>query len=59
MLKQKKIWDIVKGSKVEFITTAQNKKKDKDNAIASKIIKQRINSNFHINIIGQLNLYQY
>ena len=41
----------------ESITTAQIKKKEKDNVIVSKIIKQEINSDYYINIIREYDLY--
>lgn len=57
MLKEKKVWDIVNKSYVYPTRAAQIKKKDKDNAVASKIIKQEVNSNLYINIIREYNLY--
>lgn len=57
MLKKKKLWDVVNETKLESTTIAQTKKKDKNNAICSKIIKQRVNSDSYINIIGERNLH--
>ena len=55
MLKEKEIWDVVNGTRPEPTTPAQTRKKDKDNAIASKIIKQRVNFDLYTNIIGERN----
>ena len=41
------------GSQADLTTTAQTRRKEKNNAVASKIIKQRVNGNFYINIIGE------
>lgn len=37
----------------DLIIAAQTRKKKKDNAITSTIIKQRINGDFYINIIEE------
>lgn len=55
MLKEKKVWDIVDGLQIEITTVIQSKKKEKDNVIASKIIKQEVSTNFYINIIRERN----
>lgn len=55
MLEEKEVWNIGDGFWADPTTTAQTKKKKKDNAIASKIIKQGINGNFYINIIRKKN----
>lgn len=55
MLEKKKVWDVVNKTKAKPTNVAQTKKKVKNNAIASKIIKQGVNSNFYINIIGERN----
>ena len=39
MLKEKEVWDVVDRSQADPTTATQTKKKKKDNAIASKIIK--------------------
>lgn len=39
MLKEKEVWDVVDETRPEPTTPAQTRKKDKYNAIASKIIK--------------------
>lgn len=57
MLKEKKVKDIVDGSRANPITAAQTRKKEKNNAIASKIIKQEVNFDLYINIIGERDLY--
>ena len=49
--------DIVDRIRPEPINAVQIRKKDEDNAIASKIIKKGVNSNFYINIIGKYDLY--
>ena len=41
------------GTRPEPTNVAQTRKKDKDNAIASKIIKQGVNSDLYTNIIGE------
>ena len=41
----------------KFITIAQIRKKEKDNDIVSKIIKQEINSDYYINIIREYDPY--
>ena len=53
MLKEKKIQDIINNLKLEPITVRQIKKKNKDNTIAIKIIKQELNFNFYINVISK------
>ena len=53
MLEKKEVWDVVDGTRPEPTTAAQTKKKDKDNAVASKIIKQGVNSDLYTNIIGE------
>lgn len=40
MLEEKEVWDVVDGARAEPTTVAQTRKKEKDNAVASKIIKQ-------------------
>ena len=39
ILKEKEVWDVIDGMKLKSTIVAQIKKKDKDNAITSKIIK--------------------
>lgn len=51
MLKKKNIWDVVNISKLKLITTTYIKKKDNNKVISLKIIKQKVNLNFYINII--------
>lgn len=53
---KKKVWDVIDSTRPEPTTAAQMKKKDKNNTIASKIIKQGVNSNFYTNIIGECDL---
>ena len=55
ILEVKEVWDVVDGSQTDSITTAQTRRKEKDNAVASKIIKQEFNDNLYINIIGEKN----
>lgn len=55
MLKVKEIWDVVDGFFADPTTATQTRKKEKDNAITSKIIKQRVNGDLYINIIGERN----
>lgn len=45
--------DVIDGSCAEPITTAQTRKKEKDNAVTSKIIKEGVNDNLYINIIKE------
>ena len=53
ILKEKKVSDIVDAIKLELTTAFQTKKKEKNNAIVSKTIKQRVNSDLYTNIIGE------
>ena len=53
MLEEKEVWDVVDGCHADPTTAAQTRKKEKDNVIASKIIKQGVNSDLYINIIGE------
>lgn len=57
MLKKKEIWDVINRIMLEPTTFTQIKKKNKDNTIALKIIKQKINFNLYINIVEKHNLY--
>lgn len=52
-LKEKEVWDIVEGTRPEPTTIAQTKKKNKDNAIATKVIQQGVNSDLYLNIISR------
>ena len=58
MLKEKEVWDVVDETRPEPTTATQTKKKDKDNTIALKIIKQRVNSDLYINVIGKRDPHQ-
>lgn len=58
MLEEKEMWDVVNRIRLEATTIAQSKKRDKDNTISLKIIKQGVNSDLYINIIGEYDLYQ-
>ena len=55
MLEEIEVWDVVDESRADPITTAQTRRKEKDNAVASKIIEQEVNGNFYINIIREKN----
>lgn len=55
MLKEIEVWDVVNKTRLKSTTSTQTKKKDKDNVIASKIIKQSDNSDLYNNIIGKSN----
>ena len=55
MLEEKEFWDIVDGSHAKPTIAPQIWKKDKDNTIATKIIKQGVSTDLHINIIGEKN----
>lgn len=59
MLEEKEMWDIVNKTRLEAITIPQTMKRDKDNTIFSKIIKQGVNSDLCINIIGKCDLHQF
>lgn len=59
MLEEKEVWDVVNGSWADLTITAQTKKKEKDNAVASKIIKKGVNGDLYINIIGEKNLQKF
>ena len=39
MLKEKEVWDVVDESRADPTTVAQTRKKEKNNAVACKIIK--------------------
>lgn len=58
ILKKKDVWDIINGTRAESTNVVQKRKKEKNNVIASIIIKQRENSDFYINIIREQNLQQ-
>lgn len=58
IFEEKEIWNIVDNLKPKFTTARQIKKKDKNNVIAIKIIKQGVNSNLYINIIDKQDLYR-
>ena len=58
MLEKKEMWDVIDGTRPELTTTSQTKKKDKDNIIASKIIKQGVNSDLYINVIAERDPHQ-
>lgn len=51
MLKEKEVWDVVNGTRLETTTAPKIRKKNKENAIASKIIKQGVSSDLYTNII--------
>ena len=55
MLEEKELRDVVDRTRPKPTTLAQTRKKDKNNAIASKIIKQGVNFNLYTNIIGECN----
>ena len=58
ILEQQEVWDIVDESKPELTIVAQIRKKDKNNIISLKIIKQGVNSDLYININGKQNFNQ-
>ena len=53
MLEEKEVWDVVNRSRADPTTAAQTRKKEKDSVVTSKIIKQGVNNNLYINIIGE------
>ena len=53
MLEKKEVRDVGDGSCADPTTTAQTRKKEKDNTLTSKIIKQGVNSDLYIIIIGE------
>ena len=55
MLEEKEVWDLVNRSQTDPITAAQTRRKEKNNAVASKIIKPEVNGDLYINIIGERN----
>lgn len=59
IFKEKKVWDIVYKITVKKTIQMQIRKKKKNNAIALKIIKQRVNFNFYTNTIGKYNSQWY
>lgn len=58
ILEEKEVWDIVNGIRPELTTIPQIRKKDKNNTIVSKTIKQGVNSDLYTNNIGERNLYR-
>ena len=57
MLEEEEMWDIINEIRPEPTTAPQTRKKNKNNAITSKIIKQGVNSDLYINIIRERNQY--
>ena len=57
MLNKKKVWSIINKARPKFNITAYTKKKIKDKAITSKIIKQKINLDLYTNIIKKCHFY--
>ena len=55
MLEEKEVWDVVDGLQAKPSTAVQTRKKEKNNAIASKIIKQEVSADLYINIIREKN----
>lgn len=53
MLEEKEVWDVVDDIEPKAIIVLQIKKKEENNAIAIKIIKQSVNGDFYINIISE------
>lgn len=51
MVEEKKVWDVIDGTKAEPTNVVQTRKKEKTNAVAFKIIKQGVNSDLYVNII--------
>ena len=58
ILEENKVSNIVDGSWVDSIIIAETRKKEKDNAFASKIIKQKVNDNLYIIIIRKKDPHQ-
>ena len=58
MLEKIKVWEVIDGTRVEPITVAQTRKREKNNALTFKIIKQGINSDLYTKIIQERNLKQ-
>lgn len=52
---KKKCWDVIDRTRAVSIIIMQTKKREKDNTVASNIIKQGVNSNLYINIIREHN----
>ena len=55
MLEEKEVWDIVNGSRADPTIGTQIKKKKKNNAVTSKIIKEEVIGDLYIKIIGERN----
>ena len=55
MLEEKEVWDIIDRLRAKPTTAPQIRKKDKDNAITTKIIKQGVSMDLYINIIEERN----
>lgn len=59
MLKEKQVLDVINRSRAKLTIIPQIKKKDKNNVITAKIIKQRVNTDLYINIIREKNLQRF
>ena len=57
MLDKNEVWNVVDKTRLEPTTIPQMKKKNKDNTIVSKIIKQGVDSDLYINVIEDYNLH--
>lgn len=55
MFEEINIWDIIDGTKIEPIIVAHIRKREKNNTMAFKIIKQGVSSKLHIIMIGERN----
>lgn len=52
------MWDVIDDTRPKAVIAIQIKKKKKDNAIATKIIKWEVNGDLYINIIGGQDPYR-
>ncbi len=57
ILKNREIWDVIDSLWANPTTTAFIKKKEKDNAVAFKIIEQEVGVDLYIKIIWKKNLH--
>lgn len=54
-LEEREVWDVVNGLRPEPTTAPQTRKKEKNNAVASKMIKQGVSTDLYINTIRKKN----
>lgn len=55
IFEEKDVWEVIDCLQDKLTTTAQTRKKEKNNIIASKIINQGVSADLYIYIIGEKN----